>query len=96
MCGVNLNCNMLNEDQKKNLKIIKIYLISLLYIVCYFLLENSNFISKLFQISEKGRYGDFPTFFQTGLFKYGLLAFGIFRIIILTILLIKEKMKINK
>lgn len=87
---------MLGENKKENLKIIRQYIISLFYIFCYFLIENSNLISKLFQITEKGRYGDFPIFFLTGLFKYGLLAFGIFRIIILTILLIKEKTKINK
>ena len=87
---------MLNENKKKNLKIIiRQYVISLFYVFCYFLLENSNLISELIQISEKGRYGGFPTFFLAGLFKYGLLVFGICRIIILTFILIKERRKKN-
>jgi len=68
-------------------------MISLFCIVCYFLLENSTIISELVQKSEKGRYGGFPTFFLTGLFKYGLLVIGISIIIILSFLLIREKIK---
>jgi len=78
---------------KKNLKIVRLYIISLICIVCYFLLENSTIISKLVQISEKGRYSGFPTFFLTGLFKYGLLIVGIGIIIILTFLLIRDRTK---
>ena len=78
---------------KKNLKILRLYIISLIFIVCYFLLENSTIISELVQISEKGRYSGFPTFFITGLFKYGLLLVGIGIIIILTFLLIRERTK---
>ena len=78
---------------KKNLKILRLYFISLLCIVCYFLLENSTIISELIQKSEKGRYGGFPTFFLTGLFKYGLLLFGIGNIIIMSFLLIRERKK---
>ena len=78
---------------KRNSKIIKLYIISLFCIVCYFLLENSNIISELVQISEKGRYGGFPTFFLTGLFKYGLLVIGISIIIIMSFLLVRERTK---
>lgn len=78
---------------KRNLKIIKLYIISLFCIVFYFILENSNIISELVQISEKGRYGGFPTFFLTGLFKYGLLVIGISIIIIMSFLLIRERTK---
>jgi hypothetical protein len=59
------------------------------------LLENSNIISELVQISEKGRYGGFPTFFLTGLFKYGLLVIGISIITIMTFLLIRERKQKN-
>ncbi|AUC83519.1 hypothetical protein CW733_15840 [Lacinutrix sp. Bg11-31] len=76
---------------KRNLKIIKLYIISLFCIVFYFILENSKIISELVQISEKGRYGGFPTFFLTGLFKYGLLVIGIS--IIMSFLLIRERTK---
>jgi hypothetical protein len=78
---------------KKNIKIVKLYIISLICIVCYFLLENSTIIPELVQISEKGRYSGFPTFFLTGLFKYGLLLVGIGIILILTFLLIRERTK---
>jgi hypothetical protein len=80
----------LNRNKRK-FKIIRLYIISLVCIVCYFLLENSNIISELVQISEKGRYGGFPTFFLTGLFKYGLLVIGISIIIIMSFLLIRER-----
>lgn len=78
---------------KRKFKIIRLYIISLFCIVCYFLLENSNIISELIKVSEKGRYGGFPTFFLTGLFKYGLLVIGISIIIIMSFLLIREKTK---
>lgn len=78
---------------KRNLKIIRLYIISLFCIIFYFILENSNIIPELIQISEKGRYGGFPTFFLTGLFKYGLLTIGIGIIIIMSFLLIRERTK---
>ena len=78
---------------KRNLKILRVYIISLFCIVCYFLLENSNITSELVQKFEKGRYGGFPTFFLTGLFKYGLLVVGISIIVIMSFLLIKERTK---
>ena len=78
---------------KRNLKIARLYAISLLCIAFYFLLENSNIIAELVQKSERGRYGSFPTFFLTGLFKYGLLIIGISIIIIASFLLIRERTK---
>jgi len=80
----------LNRNKRK-FKIIGLYIISLVCIACFFLLENSNIISELVQISEKGRYGGFPTFFLTGLFKYGLLVVGISIITIMSFLLIRER-----
>ncbi len=81
---------------KRNFKIIKLYIISLLCIIFYFILENSNIIPELVKNSEKGRYGEFLTFFLTGLFKYGLLVIGIGVFIILTFMLILEKIKTIK
>ena len=78
---------------KRNLKILRLYTISFFCIICYFLLENSNIISELVKKFEKGRYGGFPTFFLTGLFKYGLLVIGINIIIIMSFLLIRERTK---
>jgi hypothetical protein len=76
---------------KKNFKVFRIYIVSVLCIVCFFLLEDTTIIPDLVQISEKGRYSGFPTFFLIGLLKYGLLALGIFNIIIMTFIIIREK-----
>ena len=82
----------LNRNKRK-FQIIRLYVISLVCIACFFLLENSNIISELVQISEHGRYGGFPTFFLSGLFKYGLLIVGISIITIMSFLLIRERTK---
>ncbi len=84
---------MILNRNKRKFKIIRLYIISLACIAGFFLLENSNIISELVQISEKGRYGGFPTFFLTGLFKYGLLVVGISIITIMSFLLIRERIK---
>ena len=70
-------------------------MISLICIVCYFFLENSSVIPDLVEIMSKFRHYGFPTFFLTGLFKYGLLFIGIGIIIILSFLLIQEKLVQN-
>jgi hypothetical protein len=62
---------------KNRIKFVRLYFISFICIVFYFILENSNIISELVQISEKGRYGGFPIFLMSGLLKYGLLVAGI-------------------
>lgn len=89
----NFKLKMILNRNKRKFKIIRLYIISLVCIFCYLLLENSNIISELVQISEKGRYGGFPTFFITGLFKYGLLVIGISIITIMSFLLIRERAK---
>lgn len=76
---------------KKNLKIIKFYTISIICISGYFFLENSNVIPKLVEYANNNRYKGFGTFFISGVFKYGLLFIGICMIIILSVLLIKQK-----
>ncbi|BCY29613.1 hypothetical protein KK2020170_24810 [Flavobacterium okayamense] len=75
----------------RNLKIVKQYIIGLCCIVIFFLLENSNIIPYLLEKTNKLRYNGFVTFIITGLIKYGLLFYGIFIIIILSLLLIKEQ-----
>lgn len=78
---------------KKNIKILRLYIISLTCIACYFLLENSTLIPELVEKSNKFRYQGFATFLLTGLFKYGLLVIGISLIVILSFMLIREKIK---
>lgn len=89
----NLKLKMTLNRNKRNSIIIRLYIISLFCIICYFFLENSNNISNLVQISEKGRYVGFPIFFLTGLFNYGLLVIGIGIILILSFLFTREKLK---
>jgi hypothetical protein len=78
---------------KRNLKIVRLYIISLLCIAFYFYLEISSIISELVEFSNRLRYNGFGTFFLTGLLKYGLLIIGISMIIITTFMLIKEKVR---
>lgn len=85
----------------RNIKIVKQYLVGLCYIVFFFLLENSSIIPYLLEKTNKLRYKGFVTFIITGLIKYGLLFYGIIVIVILSFLLIKEKLlqydkKINR
>lgn len=77
----------------RNYKIVRLYLISFICIVTYFFLEHSNVIPNLMEKMSKFRYDGFPTFFLTGLLKYGLLVYGIGNIIFLSIMLIKAKIK---
>ncbi len=76
---------------KRNLKIVRLYIIGLFCMAFYFFLENANILSQLVEKSKTLRYKGFFTFMLTGLFKYGLLVIGISIILILTFLLIQEK-----
>ncbi|MGF1555444.1 hypothetical protein [Paucihalobacter sp.] len=78
---------------KRILKIVRLYIISLLCIAFYFYLENSSEVPELVEFSNKLRYKGFATFFLTGLLKYGLLIIGLSMTIITTFMLIKEKVK---
>ena len=80
---------------KRNYKIVRLYVISLICVIIYFFLENSNIIPNLVEKMSDFRYSGFATFLITGLLKYGLLVIGISIIIILTFLLIREKTKNN-
>ena len=80
---------------KKNLKILKNYIISLFCIICYFVLEKTCFISEIIEKSNKLRYSGFPEFLILNLIKYGLLIFGVANILIISFLLIREKQKTN-
>jgi len=82
----------------RNLKIVGLYIIGLVCIVCYFLLEHYNFI---FEFYEKNKYSEYPSnvfavLIFRGLLQYGLLVVGICIFIILSFLLIKEKILKDK
>ena len=77
---------------KRKLKVVRLYGISILCIFLYFFLENSSLIAELVSKSERGRYGSFPTFFLTGIFKYGLLVVGFGIFVILSFFIIRERL----
>lgn len=80
---------------KRNLKILKHYIIGFSCIVFFYLIDNSSIIHELVQKSDKLRYKGFDTFILTGFIKYGLLCYGIGVIVIFSFFLIKEKI-LNK
>lgn len=82
-----------NLTNKVNIKIIRLYIVGLTCIAFYFYLENSKIISDIVKFADKGRYSGFPTFLLTGLFKYGLLVVGIGILIMVTIQLIRNRIK---
>ncbi|MCM4165523.1 hypothetical protein DHC50_18140 [Arenibacter sp. A80] len=82
----------LNRNNR-NFKIVRLYLISLVCIVCYFVMENYNVINELFKKSRNFRYHGFITLVFTGLLQYGLLTVGICIFIFLSFMLIREKIK---
>lgn len=78
---------------KRNLKIIRLYIISLVCIFCYFLMEHYNIIFELFEKSSKFRDQGLYALVFTGLLQYGLLATGICIFLMLSFTLIREKIK---
>jgi len=78
---------------KRNSKILRLYIVGLICLIGYYFLENSDIIPNLVELMSKFRYDGFPTFFLTGLIKYGLLIVGIGIIVIMTFLLTKERIK---
>ncbi|CAG2534625.1 hypothetical protein MAR621_04093 [Maribacter dokdonensis] len=86
----------LNQN-KKSLKIARLYIISLVCIVGYFLMENDNIINILVEKSSDffpvEVTGKFITLVFTGLLQYGLLVVGICIFLILSFILFSEKIK---
>ena len=82
---------MIKLNLKNNFKIIRLYAIGLICIGSYFLMENSILISEFVTKSSEFRYNGFVTFLLTGLLKYGILSIGLIIIIMLTYLLIRNR-----
>jgi hypothetical protein len=89
----NLKRRMTLNQNKRNLKIIGLYIISLICVFCYYLMDNHNIINVLFEKSNRLPQDGFVVLFFTGLFQYGLLTVGICIFFILSFMLIKEKIK---
>ena len=77
---------------KRNYKIMRLYLISLASIFIYFILENTNMINELVEDSKRGRDSGFIMFVFTAIIKYGSLIVGIGILIFLSFFIIKEKL----
>ncbi len=78
---------------KRNLKIIRLYAISLVCIFCYFLMAHYNVILVLTEKWGKAPDSEFTILLFTGLIQYGFLAVGICIFLMLTFLLIKGIIK---
>lgn len=76
---------------KYHLKIIRFYALGILCILAYFYLENASLIPELIETTGKSRYSGFPTFFVTGLIKYGLLVYGVLSVVVVTVLLVRRR-----
>lgn len=92
----NLTRKMTLNWNKRNLKIIRLYIIS---IVCYFLMEKYNIINVLveksvafFHMETSAR---FSTLIFAGLLQYGLFTVGICIFFMLSFILIREKINDN-
>ncbi|ARN77275.1 hypothetical protein BST97_04360 [Nonlabens spongiae] len=76
---------------KNHFKTIRFYVLGISCILAYFYLENASLIPDLIETTSKGRYSGFPTFFITGMIKYGLLVYGVLSIVVLTLLLVRRR-----
>jgi len=78
---------------KGKFKIIGFYLISLICISCYYLMDNYTVINMLFEKTSRIPQDGFVVLLVAGLFQYGFLTVGISIFVTLSFLLIKEKVK---
>ncbi|WP_430425239.1 hypothetical protein [Maribacter litoralis] len=76
---------------KRAFKIVGLYVVSLICIFCYYLMDNYYIINVLFQKTNRIPQDGFVVLLLTGLFQYGSLTVGISIIVILSFFLIKEK-----
>ncbi len=89
----NLKRKMTLNRNKSGLKIIGLYIISLVCIFFYFLMDYHNVIFVLYEKWDMNPDGKFTTLVFTGLLQYGLLIVGICIFSTLSFILIREKIK---
>ena len=83
---------LVKGNTHKNLKVIVAYIIGILCLTLFFVMDNSTELNEFLEKAERSRTDwAFGTFAITGLIQYGLLTIGIAVITILTALLIKRK-----
>ena len=72
-------------------KIIVLYLLSLLFISTFFFLRNSDYLSSIIKKADNFRiHNGFFLFLITGLIEYGLLVTGVLMILVLTYFLVQK------
>ena len=76
---------------KRTLKIIGMYLISLLCLVCFYYLETSSFLQDLMEESNSSITNEFRENMVSGLLKYASLVIGASILLMTSFILIKEK-----
>lgn len=83
---------LVKGNTNKNLKVIVAYIIGILCLALFFVMDNSTELNEFLEKAERSRADwAFGTFAITGLIQYGSLTIGIAVITILTALLIKRK-----
>jgi hypothetical protein len=76
---------------KRTLKIVVMYLISFLCLVCFYYLETSSFLQDLMEESNSSITNEFRENMVSGLLKYTLLVIGASILLMTSFILIKEK-----
>jgi len=93
----NLKRKMTLNRNNRNFMIVRLYLISLVCIICYFLMYHYNVINILVEKSSDffpiEVTGKFITLVFTGLLQYGLLMVGICIFLMLSFTLIRDKIR---
>jgi len=75
----------------RNFKILLLYLLSLLFILTFFFLRNSDYISSIVKKADNFRIQNgFFLFLITGLIEYGLLITYVLIILVLTYFLVQK------
>ena len=92
---VEFKTKMTLNRNNRNLKIVWLYIISIVCIICYFLMENYNVINVLVEKSVEFFHMEtsarFSTLIFAGLLQYGLLTVGICIFLMLSFILVREK-----
>ena len=86
---------MIPNPVKRKLKIAGFYFFGLICLVCFYWLDNSDFIAEEINQSRGRGYNGFETFLVSGLIKYGLLVYGIGSIVIMSLVLLQKKISEN-
>ncbi|WP_052461128.1 hypothetical protein [Psychroserpens mesophilus] len=77
---------------ERNYKIARLYVLSLILIISYYFLDNSETITELIENNREGRDSGIIMFVFSAIIKYGSLVIGLGIFIFLSFFIIKEKL----